>query len=226
MENNYEVIQMDANSWRIEENGVRCFLFAGRDKALLVDSGYGTGDLRALVAELTDLPVILVNTHADGDHIRANAQFDRAYIHPDDIARFREENQNSEVEPLGDSIDIGGRRFEVIHIPGHTPGSVALLDAENRLLISGDSIQAGMIYMFDEGREMDRYIKSLEALHAMSGRFDTIYPSHGPFPVYPDILPPLIHGAKQLLAGELPPLPAPYDVPAKLYDVTVAKILY
>ncbi len=226
MEHNYEVVRLDKSSWRIEENGVRCFLFAGRKHALLVDTGYGTGDLKALVGELTDLPVTLVNTHADGDHLGCNAKFEKAYMHPDDFPRCRREEPEAILEPIGNSIDLGGRHFEVIHIPGHTPGSIALLDTETRILVAGDSVQAGMVFMFGDGRELNRYIESLEALHGIAGRFDTIYPSHGPFPVYPDILPPLIHGAKQLLAGELPPLSAPFDVPAKLYDVTIAKILY
>ncbi|MDR1693036.1 MAG: MBL fold metallo-hydrolase [Oscillospiraceae bacterium] len=222
----YTVVELGKNSWRIEENGVRCFLFAGRETALLVDSGYGSGDLAALARELTDKPVALVNTHADGDHTGNNAQFGQVTMHPDDFPKYREDEPDGIVEPVRDRIDLGGRKFEVIHIPGHTPGSIALLDAENRILVAGDSVQAGMIFMFGKGRDLGRYIQSLEKLHGIAGRFDTIYPSHGPFPVYPDILPPLIHGAKQLLAGELPPLPAPFDVPAKLYDVTVAKILY
>ncbi|MDR1669126.1 MAG: MBL fold metallo-hydrolase, partial [Oscillospiraceae bacterium] len=212
--------------WRIEENGVRCFLFTGSERALLVDTGYGTGDLKKLTGELTNLPVTLINTHADGDHLGCNGQFEKAYMHPDDFARCRQNHPGAVLEPAESVIDLGGRCFEVIHIPGHTPGSVALLDAENRLLVAGDSVQAGMVFMFGEGRELKRYIQSLEQLHRLAGRYDTIYPSHGPFPVYTDILPPLIHGARQLLAGELPPLPAPFDVPAKLYDITVAKILY
>jgi glyoxylase-like metal-dependent hydrolase (beta-lactamase superfamily II) len=46
----YEVIPIDGSSWRIEENGVRSFLFVGTDKALLVDTGFGSGDLKAVIA--------------------------------------------------------------------------------------------------------------------------------------------------------------------------------
>ena len=88
MEKNvYEVIRINEHSWRIEENGVRMFLFVGTDKALLIDSGFGGGDLKAKVAKLTDLPIVLVNTHADGDHIRCNHQFDKAYMHPSEFDR-------------------------------------------------------------------------------------------------------------------------------------------
>ncbi|WP_067793877.1 MBL fold metallo-hydrolase [Actinomadura formosensis] len=42
----------------------------------------------------------------------------------------------------GDVIDLGGRRLEVLHLPGHTPGSIALLDAERDALFSGDIVAA------------------------------------------------------------------------------------
>ncbi len=54
--------------WIFEENGVRSFLFEGDKKAMLIDTGFGTLPLREMIAELTDLPVFLVNTHTDKDH--------------------------------------------------------------------------------------------------------------------------------------------------------------
>lgn len=39
----------------------------------------------------------------------------------------------------GEIIDLGGRRLEILHVPGHTPDAVALLDAENGLLFTGDT---------------------------------------------------------------------------------------
>ncbi len=44
-------------------------------------------------------------------------------------------------------IDLGAMKFEALLIPGHTPGSIALLDRENRLLIGGDSVQRGTVLM-------------------------------------------------------------------------------
>jgi glyoxylase-like metal-dependent hydrolase (beta-lactamase superfamily II) len=39
-----------------------------------------------------------------------------------------------------DVIDIGDRRFEVLHLPGHSPGCIALYEADTRILLSGDVI--------------------------------------------------------------------------------------
>ena len=224
----YELIKINESSWRIEEkSSVRSFLFAGADKALLIDSGYGTGDLRDEIGKITDLPVILVNTHADRDHIGCNRQFGKAYMHPAEFDRYSQASGiNADALWEGDVIDLGTRRFEVILIPGHTPGSIALFDAENRVLVSGDSVQAGMIFMFGPGRNIGAYIHSMKKLSNMRGRFDTVYPSHGPFPVDACIINSLITGAERIRSGEIEGTKPPFDTTAKLYDADAAKFLY
>jgi len=222
------VIQIDEKSWRIEDNGVRSFLFAGTEKALLVDSGRGTGNIKEVVEGLTKLPVMLVNTHADGDHLGCNKLFEKAYMHPAEFDRYHQAmGREFAAEPLweGDIIDLGGRCFEVLLIPGHTPGSIALLDAENKILIGGDSVQAGTIYMFGAGRNIDAYIYSMAELANMRESFDTIYPSHGAFPVDAGIIDGLITGAEQIRDGKIKGEKAD-DRPADLYDAGVAKFLY
>jgi glyoxylase-like metal-dependent hydrolase (beta-lactamase superfamily II) len=226
----YEAIQIDEKSWRIEENGVRSFLFVGTEKAMLVDTGFGTGNIREVVESLTKLPVMLVNTHADGDHLGCNKLFDKAYMHPAEFDRYHQKmGYEFTAEPLweDDIIDLGGRCFEVILIPGHTPGSIVLLDAENKVLIGGDSIQAGNIYMFGAGRNIHAYIHSMKELAIRKHEpFDTVYPSHGPFPVDAGIIDALISGAEQVRDGKIEGVSPPRDVPAKLYDVGAAKFLY
>ena len=227
--NVYEAIKLDETAWRIEENGVRSFLFTGTDKALLVDSGFGSGDLKKAVAGLTDLPVTLVNTHADGDHTGCNKQFGKACMHPAEFDRYSQNSGDaSTAEPLweGDIIELGGRRFEVILIPGHTPGSIALLDEKNRIIIGGDSVQAGMIYMSGPGREINAYIHSVKKLARIRRRFDFIYPSHGPIPVDAGIIDALIDGAVKIRDGKIKGTEPPHETPAKLYDIGAAKFLY
>ena len=71
-----EIIQINGNTWRIEDDGVRLFLLAGTKKALLIDSGMNLNNARDIASGLTDLPLSLLNTHADRDHIGSNEQFD------------------------------------------------------------------------------------------------------------------------------------------------------
>ena len=85
----YEVIKINENSWRIEDSGVRFFLLTGTERALLIDSGMRIDNARDIAEELTDLPISLVNTHADRDHICSNEQFEEFYMHPAEERIYR-----------------------------------------------------------------------------------------------------------------------------------------
>ena len=199
--------ELFANTWAETDQGVRIFLLAGREKALLIDTGMTGLDLHAITSLHTDLPLQLLNTHADRDHIAGNAQFQEFYMHPSEAAFYRNVQHGSgRLLPVfdGDLIDLGGRTLEIIHLPGHTPGSITVLDWENRCLIGGDPIQEdGNIYMFGDHRNMDAYIAELERL-LERGDFDFIYPSHAKEKVSRDVIPELIDGAKDILAGKIP----------------------
>ena len=201
-----EIIQINPNTWRIEDGGVRFFLLTGTQSALLIDSGMTVHDAREIAESLTSLPVKLLNTHADRDHTGSNEEFDEFYMHPDEWDNYSRSGKSGKPIPVheGDVLDLGGRALEIIDLPGHTPGSIAVLDRAARVLISGDPIQTGNIFMFGSHRNLENYVKSLEALEENhAGQFDEIWPSHASFPVSPTIIPALIDGAKRILAGEL-----------------------
>ena len=194
------------NTWAENDGMVRFFLLAGKERALLVDTGISGLDVRGLAAAQTNLPVALLNTHADRDHIAANAQFDEFYMHPSEAAIYRNVLRGSgKILPVfeGDTIDLGGRILEVVHLPGHTPGSITVLDRQYRCLIGGDPIQeGGEIFMFGQHRSMEAYIASLKRLDRRSD-FDCIYPSHAKEKVDRGVIPRLIEGAEAILAGNL-----------------------
>jgi glyoxylase-like metal-dependent hydrolase (beta-lactamase superfamily II) len=201
-----EIIRINENTWRIEDGGVRLFLLAGEERALLIDSGMNLHNARDIASGLTSLPLSLLNTHADRDHIGSNEQFDEFCMHPAEEPLYRRSGKPGTVLPVeeGDVIDLGGRELEIIHLPGHTPGSIAVLDIRNRVLISGDPIQEhGRIFMFGDHRNMEDYAASLEHLETYADRFDEIWPSHADCPVSPDIIRKLRNGAKRILAGEI-----------------------
>lgn len=198
-----EIIQINDSTWRIEDNGVRFFLLVGTEKALLIDSGRGTPDAKQIAEGITDQPIMLLNTHADPDHISGNGGFDSFYMHPDEEPVYKARGGAGEIIPVndGDIIDLGKRPLRIIFIPGHTPGSIAILDINNRVLISGDSVQDGNIFMFKKHRNISLYVESLKKLSGYTDEFDEVYPSHGSFPVYPDLIPKLLDGAEQIIAG-------------------------
>ena len=199
-----DVIKIDENTWRIEDGMVRFFLLTGSKKAALIDSGMTTANAKEIAEGLTDLPLIMVNTHADPDHIAGNAAFDEAYMSLNEEGNYRGHGAIGAIEALreGDEVDLGGRTLKVIDIPGHTPGSIALLDEKNRVLISGDSVQDGNIFMFGPGRNLDRFIESMKHLKEYDGLYDDIYPMHGTFPVKPELIDKLTEGAQSIVDGK------------------------
>ena len=199
------VIQINQDTWRIENGMVRMFLLAGKEKALLVDTGMTFRGVKALAEQLTGLPVELINTHGDPDHVGANDEFERAYVHPAEEPNYRRSRVKNEIVPVqeGDVLELGGRPVEVIHLPGHTPGSIGLLDVNARVLISGDSVQTGGIVMLGAGRSIAQLAGSLEKLaDTWGGRFDAVWASHGSFPLPASFLPELRESAERVLAGE------------------------
>jgi glyoxylase-like metal-dependent hydrolase (beta-lactamase superfamily II) len=77
-------------------------------------------------------------------------------------------------------IDLGGRELEIVHIPGHTPGSVCWWCETAGVLISGDTLFAGSIGRTDlEGGDYDALIKSImDKVMSLPGDTDVL-PGHG-----------------------------------------------
>lgn len=89
----FEVYRVSEGIHAVYEPGqfeeVISFLITGRDRALLFDTGLGIGDMRQVVSELTDLDVVVVNSHTHYDHIGGNHQFDTVYAVDTDYTRER-----------------------------------------------------------------------------------------------------------------------------------------
>ncbi len=64
----------------------------------------------------------------------------------------------------GDIIDLGDRRFEVIHTPGHSPGGIALWEVATGVLFSGDIVYDGELIEGVTAQEQDQYRRSMERL--------------------------------------------------------------
>jgi glyoxylase-like metal-dependent hydrolase (beta-lactamase superfamily II) len=65
----------------------------------------------------------------------------------------------------GDVIDLGDRRLEILHLPGHSPGSICLLDTDTQTLFSGDVVYpGGLIDEVWPGTDRTSYIRSMRRL--------------------------------------------------------------
>lgn len=228
-----ELIPIGSNAWAIQEPTVRSFLFAGETRALLIDSGCEIQDMRAIVAGLTKLPVILVNTHADADHIACNQQFDTIYMHPSEYAYYhRVVRRNDNLHAIWDQdvVDLGGRQFRCLHTPGHTPGSISLLNEEEGILVGGDGVQNGAIFLFGllgAERDLLAYLHSLERLEKLSDRINWVYPSHADLRVPVSLIPKLADGVRRILNGTCPYVADVFEgISIRRYDIQAATILY
>ena len=196
---------IDERTWSFEEPGVRFFLLAGTERAMLIDSGMQTRNAKELAAERTDLPLYLLNTHADPDHMGSNDEFESFYMHPAEASNYyNSQKRTGRLLPVwdGDILDLGDRPLRIITLPGHTPGSIAVLDEKYRRIFTGDPVQDGHIFMFGVQREMHAYRHSLLKLQKYADAFDEIYPSHGSCPLQPSIIMELYQAAGTILDGQ------------------------
>lgn len=201
------IVRYDDSLCAIEQGFVRAFLILGTERALLLDTGAVPCGLPALVRSVTDLPLTVVNTHGDGDHVANNGQFPEIWAHPEEFELIRRSAPASVLRPApeGTVFALGGRDLEVLAAPGHTAGSIALLDRKNRMLFSGDTVQRDSVYLFGAHRPVDRFAGTLEKLDALRGAYDTVWPCHGPCPVGPETAADLLRCFRAAQAGELPP---------------------
>ena len=79
----FEVYKLTDNTYAIYEPNqwqeAISYLLIGTEKAMLIDSLQGIGDLKTVIDQLTDLPIIVINTHSHYDHVSGNYQFDTIY---------------------------------------------------------------------------------------------------------------------------------------------------
>lgn len=219
---NYKVIAIDSQTWRIEEYDewtcVYMYLLIGNKSALLIDTGMGQIPLRQIVGELTSLPLEVANTHGHIDHTGANILFDRVYMHEadeevygfhcskairKDFPMYQFVPQKMDISYINENhiFDLGGRRLSVLLVPGHTPGSICLLDETNRALYTGDvCCQAGLLLNLDYSMSVSQYLEAMGRLNAQRSRFDITWPAHHSVPIPPEIIDRFMECAGQICA--------------------------
>lgn len=135
---------------RTNFEGPFIYLLLGTEKAMLLDTGTGHADLRAVVDELLagrDLELVVAHTHSHGDHIGGDGQFDSVVgTSPEEVAAYFGIASWPEQAV---EFDLGDRVLDVIAIPGHHTADLAFYDRATRLLLTGDSLYPGRLYVTD-----------------------------------------------------------------------------
>lgn len=217
-----------------DKTHVACYLVEGEKKSLLIDTCWGLGNLAELVQSITSLPIDVVITHGHPDHVCGAFQFNDLYISKEDESllnafyntqtrrnlienRFKdypdefskEEWINAELDRVSiikeeDVFELGKRDLKVIAAPGHTPGSICLLDEKNELLFSGDSIQTAPVLMhLDTSLPLSTYFDSIVHVCSFEDAYEKILPAHGETPLDKTVLDELINGVSEILEGKV-----------------------
>lgn len=211
--------------------GVCMYLVEGRERAVLMDTGFGFGDLKGYVDLLTAKPLDVLLSHGHMDHAGGSAQFDRVYLDPLDWELEKWHNtrerriwdvhhgpggmprgvtdddflpdREAPYLPLseGDDFDLGGVTVKPIAVPGHTAGSLVFLIAEDRVAIFGDACGENTLLLFRESVPIPAYRAGLLHLKEFEGQYDHVLRNHGSFTSPKRILDDNIELCGDIMAG-------------------------
>jgi len=111
------------------------YLILGHDRALLVDTGAGASDAATVVQKLLkkkgSLPLVVMHSHLHGDHTAGDKGFEGL------------------IQSKTGEVDLGERIVDVIPIPGHQAAHVAYYDRTTGILLTGDHLYPGRLYVAD-----------------------------------------------------------------------------
>ncbi len=192
---------MKINFFQLGVLGTNCYLLEKDKSAIIIDPG---GDAHLLIDYLENhqltLKAVLL-THAHFDHIGGveelrNQTNAPVYIHEQEAdwltnpglngsERFQvgtirtSEPADNLIEP--GSMTIGEFEFEVLHTPGHSPGSVSFWFEHEQVVFGGDTLFNGGIGRTDlPFGEHETLIRSIKDKLFVLGDSTTVFPGHGP----------------------------------------------
>jgi len=157
-------------------------------------------ELDQYISENHIKPVKLINTHCHVDHLLGCAYVANKYdigveIHEADLPVYKDAKQHGmvfgfDVDELpsvkgflseGQDVTFGNSSLRVFYVPGHSPGSVAFFNAEQKLVIVGDVLFKGTIGRTDlPGGNYDQLIKSITSKLLTMPPDTEVIPGHGP----------------------------------------------
>ena len=215
--------------YRIDGVGNVCMYFVlGKQRGLLVDTGYGLGDLRGFIEANFFVPYDVIVTHGHVDHANGMGQWDQVYMshldldiyHKHSSLEYRQSfllRSGEIVDDLSDFViakdtvikdlkdgkefDLGGVHVLAISTAGHTKGIVSLLIQEERILMLGDSC-GEFTFMFNpESSSIAVYKDTLKKIKSYSSYYDRIIRQHGNYESNLDIVDNNLEIFEEILQG-------------------------
>jgi hydroxyacylglutathione hydrolase len=166
-----------------------CFILADAQtkEAIIIDPGFNnTSEAKQILSAIQNYKFkvkSIVNTHGHSDHISGNKIIKEAtgasiLIHEYDAQMLRNPKADKTLRE-GDIIELGETRLQVLHTPGHSKGSIALLGSKE--IFVGDTLFAGSVGRYDliEG-SLRELMNSLRNKILNLPDHLEVYPGHGP----------------------------------------------
>lgn len=182
---------------------VNCYIVGDEEtrEAAVIDPGGSPQKVLALLARHRLHLKVIINTHAHFDHVQGVGEVRKAtgarfLLHRADLPILQRApqqmrlwlGQEGEAAPEpdgfldeGDLVPIGGIALRVLHVPGHSPGSIALVEEAGKHVFVGDVLFAGSIGRTDiPGGDFDTLMASLrDKLLTLDDAYQ-VWPGHGP----------------------------------------------
>jgi hydroxyacylglutathione hydrolase len=159
------------------------YLLLGRDSALLLDTGAtGSATLRDTVTPLVGARALIVaHTHAHGDHVASDARFAGQPSTTVIGTGLGQVQAAFGIEPwpaASAELDLGERVLDVLAIPGHEQTHLALYDRQTGLLLTGDTLYPGLLFINDWAtyrtsiRRLAEFVRTHELSHVLGAHIE------------------------------------------------------
>jgi hydroxyacylglutathione hydrolase len=173
-------------------------------ECVIIDPGCETAaeqeELKAIMERNRLRPVKIINTHCHIDHILGSAYVKNTYsvpfiIHRLELPLLASAEQQRIIFGLekgetvnpdlfvdeGDIIKFGESELMVLHIPGHSPGGISLVNNKSKIAFTGDTLFQGSIGRSDlPGGDHNLLVKSIKDKLFALDPATIVYPGHGP----------------------------------------------
>jgi hydroxyacylglutathione hydrolase len=165
---NWQIHQYNEDFYILRESGCTnyekpfLYLLFGKDRVMLEDTGAGKSDAAQVVSELiakwlavkgrVSIPLVVAHSHSHGDHVAGDAGFrgmPSVTMVPLTLDGTREFFGIDKWPDGIGHIDLGERILDVIPISGHDALSIAFYDRQTGVLLTGDSLYPGRLYVRD-----------------------------------------------------------------------------
>jgi len=204
----FEVSYLGERVYCIEEpkssQGNVSYLILGDDRALMFDTGCGENEVKGdykikyIIDKITTLPVTLIQSHFHFDHNQNIHEFEliafpdlpllRERVGQDGQFQFTQEDlfegdYPSEIIvnewfPMETDIDLGGQVIQLLHVPGHSDESVAIMIPSAGIILLGDFLYNGTLFLFHSD-DLLAYQQTVEHMRSLISDDYRLFGAHG-----------------------------------------------